>query len=148
MRRRFPGPFPGEISSEDEEIVIDPFNGGEIKSHEESGGLLDAQYGGKFALQPEFLEPTKKQILKRMLGNLKAIYLRDELVKSLPVLDRLIILDPAAEEDVRERGAVYLRLECLSRRRTILKLICVWRRMRDDAESIREQMVELAKQVR
>ena len=48
-----------------------------------------------------------------MLGNLKAIYgRRDELVKMLAVLDRLIILDPGSVEDVRDRGAVYLRLEC------------------------------------
>ena len=92
----FPGHFLVKTAIDDNEIVIDPFNAGEIKSPNDLDQRLREMYGGKVGLRPEFLAPvTKKQILLRMLGNLKAIYGRgDELVKMLAVLDRLIILDP------------------------------------------------------
>ena len=104
----FPGHFLVKTKSAGDEIVLDPFNAGDIKSHEDLQTMLDGLYGGKVRFHRDFLVPLpKKQILKRMLGNLKAIYGRgDELVKMITVLDRLIILDPGAVEDIRDRGAV------------------------------------------
>ncbi len=145
----FPGHFLVKYSSADEEIVIDPFNGGEIKSQENLERLLDAQYGGKLAMQPEFLEgASKKQILKRMLNNLKVIYLREEAaLKALPVLDRLVILDPASAEDVHDRGVVYLRLECFQQALEDLQRYLQLAPQARDAQSIREKIIELTKQV-
>ena len=112
----FPGHFLVKYSSKDEEIVIDPFNGGEIKSHENLGQLLDRLYEEKVILRPEHLATvTKKDIIRRMLNNLKMIYLRESnFAKALPVLERLVILDPGAVEEIRDRGAVYLKLECFN----------------------------------
>ncbi|MEO6163982.1 MAG: tetratricopeptide repeat protein [Candidatus Binatia bacterium] len=143
----FPGHFLVKTAIDSNEIVIDPFNGGEIKSSKDLDQMLREMYGGKVGLRPEFLVPvTRKQILLRMLGNLKAIYGRgDELVKMLTVLDRLIILDPNAVEEVRDRGAVYLRLECYGQAKddfeTYLRLAPDAR----DAAAIRDQLVDLAK---
>lgn len=143
----FPGHFLVKTAIDNNEIVIDPFNGGEIKSPKDLDQMLREMYGGKVGLRPEFLAPvTKKQILLRMLGNLKAIYGRgDALVKMLGVLDRLIIVDPGAVEEVRDRGAVYLRLECYGQAKddfeTYLRLAPDAR----DAAAIRDQLVDLAK---
>jgi regulator of sirC expression with transglutaminase-like and TPR domain len=143
----FPGHFLVKTAIDSNEIVIDPFNAGEIKSPKDLDQMLREMYGGKVGLRPEFLAPvTRKQILLRMLGNLKAIYGRsDELVKMLAVLDRLIILDPDAAEEVRDRGAVYLRLECYGQAKddfeTYLRLAPDAR----DAAAIRDQLVDLAK---
>jgi len=143
----FPGHFLVKTAIDNNEIVVDPFNGGEIKSPKDLDQMLREMYGGKVGLRPEFLAPvTRKQILLRMLGNLKAIYGRgDELVKMLAVLDRLIILDPDAVEEVRDRGAVYLRLECYGQAKddfeTYLRLAPDAR----DAAAIRDQLVDLAK---
>jgi regulator of sirC expression with transglutaminase-like and TPR domain len=146
----FPGHFLVKYSSAGEDIVIDPFNGGEIKSPDNLERLLDAQYGGKLAMQPEFLEgASKKQILKRMLNNLKVIYLREEaMLKVLPVLDRLLILDPASAEDVHDRGVVYLRLECFQQALEDLQRYLQLAPQARDAQSIREKIIELTKQVR
>lgn len=143
----FPGHFLVKTKSAGDEIVLDPFNAGDVKSHEDLQSMLDQLSGGKVLLQRDFLAPLpKKQILKRMLGNLKAIYGRgDELVKMLAVLDRLIIVDPGAVEDVRDRGAVYLRLECYGPAKDDFETYLRLAPDAKDAAAIREQLVDLAK---
>jgi regulator of sirC expression with transglutaminase-like and TPR domain len=90
---------------------------------------------------------TKKAILKRMLANLKAIYINgNDLVKSLSVLDRLLILDPASAEDARDRGVVYLRLECYAQAREDFETYLRLRPDAEDAMLVREQLVRLAKE--
>ena len=143
----FPGHFLVQAKSKDEEIIIDPFNAGDVKSYEELQATLDQLYGGKVRLHRDMLAAlAKKQIIKRMLGNLKAIYgRRDELVKMLAVLDRLIILDPGSVEDVRDRGAVYLRLECYGQAKDDFETYLRLAPDAQDAAAIREQLVDLAK---
>jgi len=143
----FPGHFLVKAKSEGEDIIIDPFNAGDVKSYEELQSLLDQLYGGKVRLQPEFLAALpKKQILKRMLGNLKAVYgRRDEWLKMLAVLDRLIILDSGSAQDVRDRGAVYLRLECYGQAKDDFETYLRLAPEAKDASAIREQLVDLAK---
>jgi regulator of sirC expression with transglutaminase-like and TPR domain len=145
----FPGHFLVKCANDGAEIVIDPFDRGEIKSHEELGRMLERLYGRASGLRSEFLKPaSKSDILKRMLGNLKAIYLKvNDLVKLLGVLDRAIILDPAGAETVRDRGAVYLRLECYAQARTDFETYLRLAPQADDAEAVREQLVSLAKKV-
>jgi regulator of sirC expression with transglutaminase-like and TPR domain len=145
----FPGHFLVKCANDGAEIVIDPFDRGEIKSHEELGRMLERLYGRAIGLRSEFLKPaSKSDILKRMLGNLKAIYLKvNDLVKLLGVLDRAIILDPAGADTVRDRGAVYLRLECYAQARTDFETYLRLAPQADDAEAVREQLVSLAKKV-
>ena len=144
----FPGHFLVKYAESREEIVIDPFAGGEVRSREDLAGMIRQLYGDKVSLHAEFLEPvTKKQILQRMLANLKAIYRKkNDLVKSLTVLDRLIILDPTAKEDIRERGGLYLRLECFTQARADFEAYLHLAPDADDAASIREQIISLANQ--
>jgi len=143
----FPGHFLVKTKAAGDEIVIDPFNAGDVKSLEELQAMLDQIYGGKVRLDRDLIAALpKKQILKRMLGNLKAVYgRRDELVKMLAVLDRLIILDPAAVEELRDRGAVYLRLECYGQAKDDFETYLRLAPDAKDATAIREQLVDLAK---
>ena len=143
----FPGHFLVKTKSEGDEIVLDPFNAGDVKSYEDLQAMLDQIYGSKVRLDRDLLAALpKKQILKRMLGNLKAIYGRgDELAKMLAVLDRLIILDPGSVEDVRDRGAVYLRLECYGQAKDDFETYLRLAPNAKDAAAIREQLVDLAK---
>jgi len=142
----FPGHFLVKAKSQGEDIIIDPFNAGDVKSFEDLQAMLDQIYGGKLRLDWDLLAALpKKQILKRMLGNLKAVYgRRDEWVKMLAVLDRLIILDPAAVEEVRDRGAVYLRLECYGQAKNDFETYLRLAPDAKDAAAIREQLVDLA----
>jgi regulator of sirC expression with transglutaminase-like and TPR domain len=144
----FPGHFLVKCVGDGEEIVIDPFNGGEIKSREDIDKMLFDLYGGKVVFHSDFLAPsTKKDILKRMLTNLKAIYInRNDLVRSLSALDRLVILDPTSAVDTRDRGVVYLRLECYAQARDDFETYLRLRPDAEDAVLVREQLVRLAKE--
>jgi regulator of sirC expression with transglutaminase-like and TPR domain len=144
----FPGHFLVKCVGGGEEIVIDPFNSGEILSREDIDKMLFGLYGGKVVYQSDFLaSSTKKDILKRMLANLKAIYINgNDLVKSLAVLDRLVILDPNSAVDIRDRGMVYLRLEYYAQARDDFEHYLRLRPDADDAILVREQLVRLAKE--
>jgi len=145
----FPGHFLVKCVGDGEEIVIDPFDGGEIKSRADIDKMLFNLYGGKVAFHSDLLAPsTKRDILKRILANLKAIYINEnDLVKSLSVLDRVLILDPASAEDARDRGVVYLRLECYAQAREDFETYLRLRPDADDAILVREQLVRLANEV-
>jgi regulator of sirC expression with transglutaminase-like and TPR domain len=145
----FPGHFLVKCVGDGEEIVIDPFDGGEIKSREDIDKMLFNLYGGKVAFHSDLLAPsTKRDILKRMLANLKAIYINEnDLPKSLSVLDRVMILDPASAEDARDRGVICLRLECYAQAREDFETYLRLRPDADDAILVREQLVRLAKEV-
>ena len=144
----FPGHFLVKYLDDEQEIVIDPFNSGEIQSKAGLENLLRQLYGRAVPLHPDLLEPiTKKQIIRRMLNNLKSIYLRaNDFLKGLSMVERLVILDPAAE-DIRDRGVIYLKLECF---RQALEDLETYLRLVPDAEdamAVKEQVVKLAKQV-
>jgi len=100
-------------------------------------------------LRDEFLRPVgKKQILKRMLGNLKAIYAKgNNLVKLLSVLDQAIVLEPGAVDEILDRARVYLRLECFAQARSDFETYLRLAPQAPDAQQVREQLVNLARQV-
>lgn len=143
----FPGHFLVKTSIDNNEVVIDPFNNGEVKSAQDLDQLLRGMYGGKIGLRPEFLAAvTKKQIIERMLGNLKAIYGRsEEWMKMLGVFDRLIILNAGAVEEIRDRGAIYLRLECYAQAKIDFETYLRLAPDAKDAPAIRNQLADLAK---
>lgn len=145
----FPGHFMVRAQAEGNEIVIDPYNSGDIKTEEDLAAMLQQMYGGKLDFRREFLAPvSKKQILTRMLTNLKAIYAKaNDMVKTLAVLDRLLILEPGSAADTRDRGVVYTRLECFGQAKDDFERYLQLAPDADDAAAIREQLVELAKRV-
>jgi regulator of sirC expression with transglutaminase-like and TPR domain len=109
----FPGHFMVKYAGDEGEIVIDPFDNGEVRTPEELQQMLDGLYGGKVAFHPDFLAPvSNRDILQRMLNNLKAIYLRQEdFPKALATAERLVILDPTSPQEIRDRGLLYLKVE-------------------------------------
>jgi regulator of sirC expression with transglutaminase-like and TPR domain len=55
----------------------------------------------------------KKDILVRLLRNLKSIYLHTSQVpKALSMLDLMLFIEPGLVDEWRERGELYQRLEC------------------------------------
>ena len=145
----FPGHFMVKAQADGNDIIIDPFNSGDIKTAEDLAAMLQQMYGGQVNLRSEFLAPvSKKQILTRMLTNLKAIYAKaNDMVKTLGTLDRLLILDPASAQDTRDRGVIYTRLECFGQAKDDFERYLELAPDADDAPAIREQLIELAKQV-
>jgi regulator of sirC expression with transglutaminase-like and TPR domain len=95
------------------EIVVDAFHRGQILSLSDCRERLDEIYRGEVAFRPDFLRPvTHRDILTRMLNNLRQIYLtRCDLRKGLMVLDLLIAIPPRSPEMLRERALVRLQLD-------------------------------------
>jgi len=55
----------------------------------------------------------RKDMVERVLRNLKAIHLRDEdKLRALRVVDLLVALQPGSAEDLRDRGVLYAALDC------------------------------------
>ena len=145
----FPGHFLVKYVGDNEEIVLDPFNGGEILSQRSLEAMLRRLYGGKIVFEARLLEPTsKKQILRRMLNNLKIIYLRkNEFIKGLSIVECLIALDPASGEDIRDRGLICLQLECFKQALEDLERYVRLAPHAEDAPAIRKHIAVLALQV-
>lgn len=108
----YPGHFLAKYGApEGPEIFVDAHNGGEMLSADECVARYRARTGGR-ELDRRYLEAvTTRQILARMLANLKAIYLdrRDD-VRAWSVLDRILLLVPGQLEALRDRGLVAARL--------------------------------------
>jgi len=111
----FPGHFLVKYSGPDGEVVLDPFHGGVTLSHEQLAQKLREMYGegNPFLGQiPQLLTPaSKREILIRMLRNLKGVYLqKNEFPRALDAIDRIILIDPTIAPEFRDRGAVQQRL--------------------------------------
>ena len=61
---------------------------------------------------------ASKDMIERVLRNLKAIHLRDEdTSRALRVVDLLVQVQPGSAEDLRDRGVLYASLDCYAPRR-------------------------------
>ena len=88
------------------ETLIDPFNRGGILTTSECQARLDEIYSGNLPLQPEFLHTvTRRQILTRMLNNLRNIYLQSrDFRRALVVVDLVLAIHPRSAEDMKQRA--------------------------------------------
>ena len=111
----FPGHFLVKYSGPDGERILDPFLGGANLSEAQLAAKLRSMYGENNPLAAQvskLLTPaTKKEILTRMLGNLKGVYLnKGDFERALSVIDRMVLIRPDAATEFRDRGAVQQRL--------------------------------------
>jgi regulator of sirC expression with transglutaminase-like and TPR domain len=108
----FPGHFLAKyVSPAGIEVFVDAFHAGEMISAEECVARYKARTGGR-ELDPKYLRGVgARQILARMLHNLRRIYAdRKDDVRSFWVLDRILMLAPGQVEALRDRGLAAARL--------------------------------------
>lgn len=108
----FPGHFLAKyVAPSGAEVFVDAFHGGEMLSAEECVARYRARTGGRDLDRRYLSAVAPRQILARMLHNLKRTYLerRDD-VRAWWVLDRILLLTPGQLEAVRDRGLVCARL--------------------------------------
>jgi regulator of sirC expression with transglutaminase-like and TPR domain len=71
----FPHHFLVRFHGEALDLLIDPFEGGRIRFQDQAQEFLDRVYGGRVRVQDAFLkEASRRDILARMLVNLRSIY--------------------------------------------------------------------------
>jgi regulator of sirC expression with transglutaminase-like and TPR domain len=93
------------------EVFIDAFNGRTL-TRAECTKMLQEMYGGTVEMRPALLEPsTKRQILARMLNNLKSLYLSaSDLARALAASDRIMLTDPYLTSEWRDHGLIQFQL--------------------------------------
>ena len=118
----FPGHFLVRVQMQAGTFVLDPFTGGAPQSESDLRERLQRVIPEGVAADvpvaqlplDQFLEPaSNRQILARVLRNLKAIHQRADRPQALlAVLNRMLVLAPDSGTELRDRGYVYQRLEC------------------------------------
>jgi regulator of sirC expression with transglutaminase-like and TPR domain len=112
----FPGHFLMKLSVQSGEIVLDPVSGISL-SREDLEERLEpylAQNAERNAPLSAYLQEAEpREILVRMLRNLKALYFeRADWELALGVQQRLVILLPQDIAERRDRGMAFANLEC------------------------------------
>lgn len=141
----FPGHFLTKWELDDgPEIVADPFHGA-IVSEADCRKILQRLSGGQIAFRKELLAPLPARgILVRMLANLKGVWVRKgDLLKGVAASDRILLLAPEAATEYRDRGLLWLKLECF--RPALADLERYLERATDasDLATIEEQVAQL-----
>lgn len=95
-----------------ENLYIDAFSGGILLSEEECRDIVGELAHGDFNWSSDLLKPvSNREIIARMIRNLKAIYMADEdFVRALTVSEFALALDPHSAMDRRDRGIVHYQL--------------------------------------
>jgi regulator of sirC expression with transglutaminase-like and TPR domain len=130
----FPGHFLVKLKVRAGDLYLDPMTGESLsreqleerlsefldalreKADHADGSDATAKLGREpfeLALAQAIREASSREILARMLRNLKGIYHgRNDYEHLLEIQNRLVVLLPEANEELRDRGLVYAQLEC------------------------------------
>lgn len=124
--------------------LVDPFYGTLI-DEEDCQDRLDTIYGGQVPLRPEHLRAsTAREILARLLRNLKAVYVQAGLYRrALAAAERVLLVAPDSHEERRDRGTLLAQLERLDEAAGELKAYLKLAPRAADAEQVREQLKKL-----
>lgn len=145
----FPGHFLVKCAVNDGMVVLDPYSGGVSLDVVDLQKRLREVQGGEVSraiVASLLVAAGKKDIILRMLRNLKAIYLREqELDKALSVMHGIVAAAPDQPLELRDRGMVYQELECFRAALTDFEQYLQRTPAAEDLHDIRQRVVELQK---
>ena len=144
----FPGHFLVRVACKRGLIVLDPYNGGETLAEAELRLRLAHSRGADYAESAaiaEILVPASgKEILLRMLANLKQIYLQaGETDKAIVVITLALIVNPDAAIEWRDRGLLYRQVEAFRAALGDLSHYVALKPDAEDGEVVRHLLMEL-----
>ncbi len=112
----FPGHFLVKLEISDGAIVLDPYFGGISLNEDDIEERLHEFYGPqlkKSHLYGVLANCSNKEIVLRMLRNLRNLYMQEESYeKALPIADILVNSDNDQADALKARAATYDQLEC------------------------------------
>lgn len=102
----YPRHFLVKYRDGDEEWVVDPFHGGgEVAADEFRSQMVEQGLAPEHVFNYYLAAVTRRQMLTRMLTNLKAVYLhREDIQRALRIQDYLLAVSPWSFPDIRDRG--------------------------------------------
>lgn len=144
----FPAHFLVKCVLRDGAIVLDPYAKGVSLGLDDLVRRLKAWHSG-FDPDPELVKNLlstagSRDILARILRNLRGIYLHQgALTKALRAADRIISLAPQVAEEYRDRGNIYLDLECFRAALADFRSYLSLKPDADDAGEVQRKTAEL-----
>ena len=146
----FPGHFLVKCALPEGTVVLDPYAGGvslgaadlqkrlrDGRGDEVSSAIVDGMLNAA----------GKKEIVLRLLRNLKAIYLRSQQFdRALPIMHWIIATAPDHPPELRDRGMIYQELECSRAALADFERYLELSPGCDDRDEIRGRIVELQRQ--
>jgi regulator of sirC expression with transglutaminase-like and TPR domain len=146
----FPGHFLVKCAVPDGAVVLDPYSGGISLGVKDLQQRLREVRGGEVsrAIVAELLvSASNKEIIVRLLRNLKAVYLREHnLDKALPIMDWIIATVPEQAPELRDRGMIYQELECPRAALADFEAYLQRSPSCEDADDIRSRVIELQRE--
>ncbi|HVF49597.1 MAG TPA: transglutaminase-like domain-containing protein [Pyrinomonadaceae bacterium] len=124
--------------------LVDPFAGTPL-DEDDCQQRLDQIYGGQVPLADEHLRAlAPRQILVRLLRNLKAIYTQTHLYRNaLSTVERILIIAPRAADELRDRAMLLAQLDRLDEAIADLQIYLERSPRAGDAEQMRETLKRL-----
>ena len=106
-----PGHFIVSASVGGKPVLLDPFHGGAVLTPADAADVAARAVGRPVKLEEAHWTPcSRRQIVVRMLRNLKTIYARDkDWDRALGVIERLLLIDAEAPTHLRDRGTVLVK---------------------------------------
>ena len=143
----FPGHFLVKCTLKEGVVIIDPYCGGITLSLQDLQQRLRETRGGEVSraiVAAMLVAANKREILARMLRNLKGIYLdQRDYVRALSAIDWIIAVTPGEATEVRDRGLIYVKLECFRAALEDLEHYMQKAPNATDMDEIRSHVVEL-----
>lgn len=143
----FPGHFLVKCAVEEGTVILDPYAAGASLGMADLQNRLREVRGGEVSraiVSSLLVAAEKREIILRLLRNLKAIYLRaQQLTLALPIMDWIVIVAPEQVPELRDRGMIYQELDCFRAAIADFQRYLELFPNCDDAEDIRGRMVEL-----
>ncbi|MBZ5552895.1 MAG: transglutaminase-like domain-containing protein [Acidobacteriia bacterium] len=108
-----PGHFVVKLGDPLTEIFIDPYHGGTFMTVDDCRTRWAEMSSGPGEFHPAFLHPvSKKQILFRLLNNLKHIFSRTGAAeKSLAIIELMLVISPESATEIRDLSLMHLQLK-------------------------------------
>jgi regulator of sirC expression with transglutaminase-like and TPR domain len=131
-----------------ESALVDPFNA-KVVDADDCQERLDTIYGGQAPLTDAHLQPvTTRDILARLLRNLKGIYAQAGLYRrALSIIERILLVAPHAVEERRDRGALLAQLGRYAEAVVDVEAYLTDARNPPDAERVTEQLKQMKLQL-
>lgn len=132
----------------EESSLVDPFNGKTIDA-DDCQERLDTIYGGQAPLTDAHLRPVAtRDILARLLRNLKGVYAQAGLYRrALSIIERILLVAPHELEERRDRGALLAQLGRYAEAVVDVEAYLKGARNPPDAERVAEQLKQMQLQL-
>jgi regulator of sirC expression with transglutaminase-like and TPR domain len=141
----FPGHFIVKYTDAYDEFFLDPFDGGAILTVDDCRERFASAFGETAEFSDRYLaRVSHRQMLSRMLQNLKKIYLESQSFdKGLSIVDMMLMVEPDDISQYRDRGLLRVQLKQFEKAARDLQHYIKLAADSDDREKVEEQLKDL-----